>query len=139
MTMPGIPREDALPAITPRTSGVHHVALRSADLARSREFYVAALGLPLLMESHDQFVVLAGQTSVGVHGGAAGTDPPDAPRTGLHHLSLGCDSDAELARIAEALAARGVESTGVRTDELFDRRYVSFHDPDGIRWEVYVT
>ena len=139
MTTSGSPRDDLLPAIAPRTSGVHHVALRSADLARSREFYVAALGLPLLMESHDQFVVLAGQTSVGVHGGGAGTDPPDAPRTGLHHLSLGCDSDAELARIAEALASRGVASSGVRIDELFDRRYVAFHDPDGVCWEVYVT
>lgn len=127
------------PALAGRTSGVHHVALRSADLARSREFYVAALGLPLLMESHEQFVVLAGETSVGVHRGAPPGDEPRAPGIGLDHLSLDCDSEAELARIAEALAARGVASSGVCSDALFDRRYVSFCDPDGIRWEVYAA
>lgn len=140
MTTAQRPGDDAsLPAVAPRTSGVHHVALRTADLARSRDFYVAALGFPLLMEAADQFVVLAGETSVGVHDLGAGTDPPATPRAGLDHLSLGCESEAELARIAEALAARGVASSGVCTDELFDRRYVAFHDPDGIRWEVYVA
>jgi catechol 2,3-dioxygenase-like lactoylglutathione lyase family enzyme len=137
--MQGLP---PLPAVAPQCTGVQHVALRSADLARSRGFYVETLGLPLLMDSHDQFVVLAGQTSVGVHAPAAGT--PDAvmlepPRVGLEYLSLCCETDGELARIAEALAARGIDSTGVCTDAVLERRFVAFRDPDGIRWEVYVT
>ena len=131
----------AFGGIALRCSGVRHIALRSADLARARGFYVEALGLPLLMESSEQFVVLAGETSVAVHGPA----PPSGARdshpegTGLDHPALACDSEAELARIAGALAAHGVVSSGVRTDALFERQFVSFCDPDGIRWEVCVA
>lgn len=130
------------PGVAPRTSGVHHVALRSADVARARAFYVDALGLPLLMEAADQFVVLAGETSVGVCGAPPGSAPTQAsapPPVGLAHLSLCCESDRELARIAAALAAHGIEMTGPATDELFERRFVSFLDPDGVRWQVYVS
>lgn len=129
----------SIAVVAPSCTVVHHVALRSADLARSREFYVDALGLPLLMEGTALFIVLAGQTSIGVHGPASTTPPDDTfdpARVGLEHVTLGCESDDELARVAGELAARGVETSGVCTDELFGRRYVAFRDPDGIRWEL---
>ena len=146
--MTDLPASPQPPGVAPRCSGVQHVALRSADVARARAFYVDTLGLPLLMESHDQFVVLAGETSVEVCGTpAAGAelrprDPPperELPPLGVEHLSLCCDSDRELARIAAALATHGIESTGPSTDELFERRFVAFRDPDGLRWQVYVS
>jgi catechol 2,3-dioxygenase-like lactoylglutathione lyase family enzyme len=130
------------PGVSPRCSGVQHVALRSADVARARAFYVDALGLPLLMESAEQFVVLAGETSVGVSAAPPGTiEAPaaDASPIGVSHLSLSCESDRELARIAAALVAHGIASTGPDTDALFERRFVAFRDPDGVRWEVYVS
>ena len=52
-------------------------------------------------------------------------------RTFLDALREGSD--------AGALAAHGVESSGVCTDALFERQFVSFRDPDGIRWEVCVA
>ena len=143
MTNPQAMPDERPAAIALRCGAVQHVALCSGDLARAREFYVAALGLPLLMESADQFIVLAGQTSVGVHCTTSSSDQVYGPRekehAGLLHLALGCESDAELARIAEELATRGVATTGVCIDDLFDRRYVRFRDPDGIHWEVCVT
>ena len=139
MTNPDAVPDERPAAIALGCSGVQHVALCSGDLARSREFYVTALGLPLLMESAYQFVVLAGQTSVGVHGPAPAREPLDLGHGALLHLALGCNSEAELVRIADELAARGIESSGVSVDELFDRRYVRFRDPDGVHWEVCVT
>jgi glyoxylase I family protein len=39
--------------------------------------------------------------------------------------------------VAGALAAAGIENTGVKTDETLGRRYVAFKDPDRIAWEFY--
>ena len=37
--------------IAPRTAGIHHLTLRSTDLARSRAFYGNTLGLPIVIET----------------------------------------------------------------------------------------
>jgi uncharacterized glyoxalase superfamily protein PhnB len=50
---------------------------------------------------------------------------------------LGCTDESELKRVAEALSAAGVESTGVKLDETLGKRYVAFKDPDRIAWEFY--
>lgn len=133
------PARTAAPVVVPRCTIVQHVALRSADLARARDFYVEALGFPLLMETTTMCVVLAGQTTISVHGPAGASaldDAPDDACVGVEHLVLGCEGDAELERVARALAELGVHTGGIRVDELFGRRYVAFRDPDGIRWEI---
>ena len=142
MTTPRSSSPASVAAIVPQCTFVQHVALRSTDLERARRFYVDALGLPLLMETAELFVVLAGQTSLAIHGPAPATAGPGGGavvHAGLEHLVLGCDGEDELARVAGALAAHGVDSTGIRTDEVFGRRSVAFRDPDGVHWELTVT
>jgi catechol 2,3-dioxygenase-like lactoylglutathione lyase family enzyme len=132
----------ATPTIGLRTRGVHHLALRVTDLARAKVFYVDRLGFPLLMETPELFLFAAGGTAFGVRGPAAETDPADAftPfRVGLDHVALACDDEAELRRVAAALAAAGVENTGVKLDETLQKNYVAFRDPDGIKWEFYMA
>jgi len=123
-----------------KTTGVHHVSLRSIDLARSKVFYIERLGFPLLLEIEELFLFLAGGTAIGVRGPSPNTPPDDAfdPfRVGLDHVALGCTDPLELHRVAAALTQAGVEHTGVKTDALLHKDYLAFKDPDGIKWELY--
>jgi catechol 2,3-dioxygenase-like lactoylglutathione lyase family enzyme len=128
--------------IAPQTTGVHHLALRAADLARAHAFYGQTLGFPIVLETWESFVALAGATVLVVHGPGSRTpagDRFDPFRVGLDHIALGCPSEAELERVAAALGAAGVASTGIRFDVVLRRRYVAFKDPDGIAWELYMA
>ena len=124
------------------TAGVHHIALRVSDFARAKRFYTETLGFPVLMEAPELLLFAAGATAFGIRGPDASTPAGDrfSPfRVGLDHVALACDDEAELARVAAALDAAGVESTGVKMDETLGKRYVAFKDPDRIAWELYMT
>lgn len=132
----------ATKGISIKTTGVHHVSLRCTDLERSRVFYIERLGFPLLLETKDLFLFLAGQTAIGVRAPAPNTPPEDTfdPfRVGLDHVALGCTEEAELHRVAAALTQAGVEHTGVKTAALLEKKYLAFKDPDGIKWELYMA
>jgi catechol 2,3-dioxygenase-like lactoylglutathione lyase family enzyme len=129
-------------AINITTSGVHHVALRVSDLPRAKRFYTETLGFPLLMESPELVLFLAGGTAFGLRAPSAQTPAGDVfspHRVGVDHIALSCADDAELDRVAAALAAAGVESTGAKMDETLGKRYVAFKDPDRIAWELYMA
>lgn len=151
--------------IAPQTTGVHHLTLRSGNLARAREFYGSTLGLPIVLETWGSFVALAGSTLVVVRspetrtaspstssGHAASTGSRPAPASsnaagervdpfwvGLESVALACAEESELERVARALEAAEVPSTGLRFDAVLRRRYVAFKDPDGIAWEFYMA
>ncbi len=125
-----------------KTSGIHHLALRSSDLARSKQFYAQTLGFPVVLENPNLFIFLAGSTAVGVRGPDAATSKGDVfnPfRVGLDHLALACADEAELERVAAALSQAGVDNTGVKMDPTLGKRYVAFKDPDRIAWEFYMA
>ena len=125
-----------------KTPGIHHIALRSADLARSKRFYAQTLGFPVILEVENLFVFLAGSTAVGVRGPEAATPKGETfnPfRVGLDHVALACSEEVELERVAAALSKAGVENTGVKTDPTLNKRYVAFKDPDRIAWEFYMA
>ena len=132
----------AVTPINPQTSGVHHVTIRCTDLARARLFYVERLGFPVLLEEEGLFIFAAGQTAFGVRGPATGTPADDAfdPfRVGLDHIALACEAETELRRVSDALAAAGIENTGVKTCSTLGKEYVAFKDPDGVKWELYMA
>ena len=124
-----------------KTAGVHHIALRSGNLERSKRFYSEVLDFPVLMES-PIFIFLAGSTAIAVRGPEADSPQGDVfnPfRVGLDHIALACEDESELRRVASALSEAGVENTGVKTDEALGKRYVAFKDPDRIAWELYMV
>lgn len=125
-----------------RTAGVHHVTIRSTDLARAKVFYLERLGFPLLMETGTLFIFAAGATAIAVRAPDARTRDDDAfdpYRVGLDHLALACGDVAELHRVTDALTAAGIENTGIKTDETLGKEYVAFKDPDGVAWELYMA
>jgi glyoxylase I family protein len=122
--------------IAPQTTGVHHLTLRSSDLARARHFYGTTLGLPIVLETWDSFVALAGSTLLVIRS----LEPRTLPfHVGLDHVALACADETELERVARALEAAQVPGTAIRLDAVLRRRYVAFTDPDGIAWEFYMA
>lgn len=129
-------------SISVKTSGIHHVALRSTDLERSKRFYIDTLGFKLLMDFPHVYLFQAGSTIFGIFGPAAQSASEDQfnPfRVGLDHLALACEDEAELQRVAAALTAAGIDNGGVEMDETLGKRYVAFKDPDQIAWEFYMV
>lgn len=125
-----------------KTTGIHHVALRSSDMERSKRFYTETLGFELALETPELFLFLAGGAAFGVR--APNEQTPDGDkfnpfRVGLDHIALACDDEAELERVAKALTEAGVENTGVKTDATLGKPYVAFKDPDRISWELYMN
>ncbi len=128
-------------SINIKTSGIHHVALRVTDVQKSKQFYIDTLGFQIVLESPAFFIFLAGGTAIGILGPDEKTKADDlfSPfRVGLDHLSLVCETEAELERVAKALENEGVENTGVKLDETLGKKYVAFKDPDRISLEFYM-
>jgi catechol 2,3-dioxygenase-like lactoylglutathione lyase family enzyme len=129
-------------AIGLMTPGVHHLALRSSDLKRSRCFYAETLGFPVVLEGPGIFLFLAGETAVAIRGPEAQTPANDVfnpYRTGLDHIALGCADEAELRRVAGALGDAGIDNTGIKVDPTLNRKYIAFKDPDRIAWEFFMV
>ena len=129
-------------AIQPKTPGIHHIALRSSDFARTKAFYQDLLGFPMVLETPELMGCMVGSVFIGFKQ-AAPKHPEDTTFTpfniGLDHIAIACEEEAELHRVAEALQAAGVDNTGVKTDPALQKLYVAFKDPDRIAWEFYMV
>jgi glyoxylase I family protein len=127
-------------AISPQTPGIHHLAIRTSDMARAKTFYTETIGFPIALEVPDLLIFIAGGTYIAIR--PATVSSPDEKfnpfSIGLDHLALGCADEGELNRVAAALAAANVENTGVKMDETLGKKYVAFKDPDRINWEFYM-
>ena len=127
-------------AISPQTPGIHHIALRTSNMAQAKSFYQDLLGFQIALDTPDLFIFIAGSTYIGIR--PATVQSPDEKfnpfNIGLDHLALGCADEAELNRVADALAAAKVENTGVKFDATLGKNYVAFKDPDRISWEFYM-
>jgi len=124
------------------TTGIHHLALRSSDLARSRRFYIELLEFPLALEGPNIFLFLVGDTAVEMRGPESLTPAHEVfnPfRAGLDRIAIACADEQELARVVAAMSRAEIAHTGIRTDPALDRRYVAFEDPDRIGWELGCT
>jgi glyoxylase I family protein len=127
--------------ITPKTPGIHHIALRCTDMAITKKFYQDTMGLPLVLDIPELMVFAAGPVFVAFKKADAetGKDVFTPFNIGLDHIALSCETLEELHRVAKGLADAGVENTGVKLDETLQKLYVAFKDPDRIQWEFYMA
>jgi catechol 2,3-dioxygenase-like lactoylglutathione lyase family enzyme len=123
-----------------QTGGIHHLALRVADLERARAFYTTVLGFPEVLQTEGLVIVNVHGTFLGLRAGAPETDPHDrfSPfRVGLDHVALAAPSAAALQALQRQLDVAGIPNNGIEDDPLLGATYVAFYDPDGIAWELY--
>jgi catechol 2,3-dioxygenase-like lactoylglutathione lyase family enzyme len=120
---------------------IGHVALRVADVERSRAFYTTLLGFEVVEEDPEHggvFMALEGLSHT------IDLFPVDDPRTapaqtfgavGVRHVAFLVDSEQALKEAYETLQANGV--TIVRAIDHVSQKSIYFQDPDGNLLEIY--
>ena len=124
-----------------RLTRIGHVALRVANVERSRAFYATLLGFEVVEEDPEHggvFMALEGLSHT------IDLFPVDDPRTapaqtpgavGVRHVAFLVDSEQALKEAYETLQANGV--TIVRAIDHVSQKSIYFQDPDGNLLEIY--
>lgn len=121
---------------------IHHIAIICSDYKRSKHFYVEVLGLTILQEtfrkerqSYKLDLALNGEYIIELF---SFPDPPkrtSRPEAlGLRHLAFEVDGIEE--SILE-LRNHGVVTEEIRVDELTNKKFTFFSDPDDLPIEIY--
>lgn len=121
---------------------IHHIAIICSNYKKSKEFYVDILGLKIINETYrkgrDSYKL---DLSVGENGQielfsfSKAPERPNYPEArGLRHLAFEVDNIGE--EIKE-LTARNISVEPVRIDEITNKKFTFFSDPDGLPIELY--
>jgi catechol 2,3-dioxygenase-like lactoylglutathione lyase family enzyme len=115
--------QNSSPAADPafRAAGLNHIAVRVADIARTKAFYQELLGLPLISESSSSLFLRAGDEFLTFFRN---------PAPGLDHFCLEIQ-DFKPDHVMEKLRARRLEP---RRPSGTSRIY--FRDPDGLEVQL---
>ncbi len=126
---------------SPLKSYIHHICLRSIDFDKTKNFYQNILGFPLAIDTAGLIIFVAGSVFLAFKQ----ADPRNKEystfspfEVGLDHIAITCETEEELQRLTKKLSDAGVENTGVKPDEVLNKLYVAFKDPDKIQWEFYM-
>jgi glyoxylase I family protein len=121
---------------------IHHVAIICADYARSKKFYVEALGLKVLAEhyreqrkSYKLDLQLPDGSQIELFSFENPPLRPSHPEArGLRHLAFAVE---DVSQVKRELEAKGIAVEPIRVGEYTNRRFAFFADPDGLPLELY--
>lgn len=121
---------------------IHHVAIICSDYNRSKRFYTEILGLPIIRETYRQArdsykldLKVGDQAQIELFSFPHPPERPSRPEAcGLRHLSFAVENLEDA--IAE-LESHGVAVEPIRLDELTNKRFTFFKDPDNLPLELY--
>ena len=122
--------------------GIHHIAIITSDYEVSKRFYTEILGFSILKETYraERKSYKLDLTINGIYQIELFSFPDYRERAsfpeakGLRHLAFAVEN-VEVA--ASELRASGVEVQGVRTDEITNKQFCFFYDPNGQPLELY--
>ncbi|MGB7998905.1 MAG: VOC family protein [Anaerobacillus sp.] len=122
---------------------MHHVAIICSDYERSKAFYVDTLGLNIIEETYreerDSYkldLAVGEHTRIELFSFPQAPERPSYPEArGLRHIAF---EVIDLEAAVQRLMKRGVQSIEeVRIDEVTEKRFTFFADPDGLPIELY--
>lgn len=122
--------------------GIHHVAILTNDYERSKAFYTKVLGFVILKETYREErksykldLAINGQYQVELFSFPEYKERASFPeQKGLRHLAFSVDNIEQ--SVAE-LIAKGVDVQGIRVDEITNKKFCFFYDPNGQPLELY--
>lgn len=122
--------------------GIHHVAILTNDYERSKAFYTKVLGFVILKETYREErksykldLAINGQYQVELFSFPEYKERASFPeQKGLRHLAFSVDNIEQ--SVAE-LITKGVDVQGIRIDEITNKKFCFFYDPNGQPLELY--
>ena len=123
-------------------NAIHHVAILTDDYERSKTFYTEVLGFKILAETYREErksykldLTINGQYQIELFSFPEYKERASFPeQKGLRHLAFAVENIE--ASVAE-LVSKGVDVQGIRTDELTNKKFCFFYDPNGQPLELY--
>jgi len=121
---------------------IHHIAILTDDYEKSRSFYTDVLGFTIIAETYREErqsykldLAINGLYQVELFSFPEYKERASFPEAkGLRHLAFAVD-DIESA-VAE-LIEKKVDVQGIRIDELTNKKFCFFYDPNGQPLELY--
>lgn len=121
---------------------IHHVAILTDDYEKSKHFYTAVLGFTIIKETYreDRASYKLDLAVNGVYQVELFSFPEYKERVsfpeakGLRHLAFVVQ---DLESAVKELTEKGIDVQGIRTDELTNKRFCFFNDPNGQPLELY--
>lgn len=125
-------------------TGVHHIAIICSDYQRSKQFYTEVLGLDIQREvfretrnSYKLDLSLNGEYIIELFSFPNPPARPSFPEAlGLRHLAF---SVLDIRAERDRLLNLGIAVEEIRIDEITEKRFTFFSDPDGLPIELYET
>jgi glyoxylase I family protein len=125
-----------------KIKAIHHIAILTDDYERSKRFYTEVLGFAVIRETYRAErqswkldLAIAGHYQVELFSFPDFRERGSYPEAkGLRHLAFAVD-DIEAA--AAELKEKKVPVEPVRIDELTNKKFVFFTDPNGQPLELY--
>lgn len=125
-----------------KTTGIHHVAIICSNYARSKKFYVEVLGFFIVQETfraeRNSYKL---DLRVGENQQIELFSFPEPPQRvsnpeacGLRHLAFEVE---DIEQTVIYLQSKGVELEKIRLDEITNKRFTFFQDPDNLPLEIY--
>lgn len=121
---------------------IHHVAILTNEYERSKAFYTKVLGFVIVKETYREErksykldLAINGQYQVELFSFPEYKERASFPeQKGLRHLAFSVDNIEQ--SVAE-LISKGVEVQGIRVDEITNKKFCFFYDPNGQPLELY--
>lgn len=121
---------------------IHHIAIIASDYEKSKCFYTEILGFKILKETYrakrDSYkldLMIDGEYQIELFSFA---NPPkrltNPEATGLRHLAFEVDN---IEASVKYLKEKNIEVETVRVDEITNKKFTFFKDPDNLPLELY--
>jgi glyoxylase I family protein len=120
---------------------IHHVAIICSDYKRSKKFYVETLGFAIIQETYRsernsyKLDLQVGDSQIELF---SFPNPPqrlnNPEACGLRHLAFAVE---DIEATVLYLKSQNIEVENIRIDEITNKKFVFFKDPDGLPLELY--
>ena len=125
-----------------KIKAIHHVAILTDDYERSKAFYTEVLGFEIMAEAYREErksykldLTINGQYQIELFSFPEFKERASFPeQKGLRHLAFSVENIDE--SVGE-LVAKGVDVQGIRIDEITNKKFCFFYDPNGQPLELY--
>ena len=124
-----------------KVNKIHHIALICSDYERSKKFYVETLGFGIIQETYRaernsyKLDLQVGDSQIELFSFPNPPQRVNSPEAcGLRHLAFTVEN---IEATVLYLKSQNIEVENIRIDEITDKKFVFFKDPDGLPLELY--